>query len=343
MSFRDRNQVVVGVLGLVCVAAAVAAVFAIGTLGLFEDEYELSAVFRDTGGIEKGADVRVAGVTVGRVTGIHPDYDAGQVVISFTVEHGVELGEDTRAEITAATLLGGYYLRLSGSPEAPFLEDLPTADPRRRLPLEQTQGPASLIGTLSETTTAIQAVDLDAVNQVLRELAGATDRNAELLPTLIQSLSDIGTTLAGREDELRRLAANSEQVTEALARRDGELVALVDTATVLLDQLAARRDELAAVLGDGSGAVAQLTATIVEHRASLDAVLTDIHVLAGAIGDNIPVINESLGDAGTIFTLLGRTLADTGGFDVAVEGFVVSLDQYRSLIDLLLPDAEPEG
>jgi len=333
-SFRDLNQVVVGLVAMVVLAGAVVGAFAFGTLGLFENRYELSAAFTATGGIESGAGVRVAGVTVGEVTGVHPDFDRGQVVLTFEIDEGTELGTATRAEIAAATLLGGYYLRLSGPVEEPFLEDLPADDRRRRLPLEQTQGPASLIGTLSEATSAVRAVDLDAANEVLRQMAGATDRNADLVPRLVQSLSDIGTAVAGREEELRRLAEGGQRLTATLASRDAELVQLVDTATVLLDVLAARRDELATILGAGSDAVAELTATLTEHRASLDAALGDIHVLSDAIGRNIPVINESLAEAGPIFGLLANTLSEQGGFDVAAEGFVVSLSQLQALLGI---------
>ena len=53
-SFRDRNQVVVGIVAMIVAAAFVTAAFAFGTLGLFRHRYDLSAVFTTTGGIECG-------------------------------------------------------------------------------------------------------------------------------------------------------------------------------------------------------------------------------------------------------------------------------------------------
>src|SRR5690606_27960821 len=63
-SFRDRNQVVVGIVGILLIIAVVTGVFAISTSGILEDRYQLTAVFERTGGLETAADVRFDGVPV---------------------------------------------------------------------------------------------------------------------------------------------------------------------------------------------------------------------------------------------------------------------------------------
>lgn len=338
-SFRDRNQIVVGVVGLVVIAGLVVAALAVGTLGLLENRYELAAVFDRTGGIERGADVRMAGVRVGAVTGLTPDFRRGQVVVTFEVDEGVDLGPETTAEIAAATLLGGYYLRLDGPVHEPYLADLPGDDARRRIPLERTVEPASLNKALADTTDAVSAIDLDAANRVLGELAGAADRNTDSIPMLIDSFATISTAISARDDELRRLADNAATVTGALAARDEELARLIDTAGGLLDALAARRDELATVLGDGSAAVAELTNLITGHRAAIDNVLADLDTIAASIQETLPSINRGLGYAGTSFELLLGTLAPTGGFNIRGEGIVVhpgQIDNIRDVVESLV-------
>jgi phospholipid/cholesterol/gamma-HCH transport system substrate-binding protein len=332
-SFRDRNQVVMGVVGLVLIAALVVGALAFGTLGLLEHRYQLSAVFDRTGGIQRGADVRVAGVRVGSVTGITPDFRVGQVVVSFAVDDGVDLGPETTAEIAAATLLGGYYLRLGGDVHEPYLEDLPSHDGRRRIPLERTVGPASLNKAIADTTSAVSAIDLDAANKVLGQLAGAADRNAESIPQLIESFSTISAAVASRDGELRRLADNAATVTGALAARDSELARLVETAGGLLDALASRRDQLATVLGDGSAAVAQMTEIIGGHREAIDKVLGDLDVLTASIDKRLPAINRGLAYAATYFELLLGTLDPAGGFNIRGEGIVVHPGQAKNIVD----------
>lgn len=337
-SWRDVDQLRLGIVAIIVVGSLVTAAFAAGALDVFAHRYELSAVFPDVGGIGKGDDVRVAGVPVGEVTGIHPDFETGQVILTFEVNEGIDLGPETRADISAATLLGGYYLRLSGPVVEPYLESLPGDDARRRIPLERTSTPVSLIGALSDTTTQIQAIDIDAVNQVLAEVAGATRRNADVVPRLIDSLATVGAAISERDAELRDLVANAHDVTDVLASRDDEILTLVDTAGVLLDRLTQRRDELATILGDGSDAVVTLTATITQHRGAIDSLLADAHVLLEGVERNTGTINTSLAAAGPLFTLLGAVQSEAGdGFDVGVEGFVGTGDQLKALIGILIP------
>jgi phospholipid/cholesterol/gamma-HCH transport system substrate-binding protein len=332
-SFRDRNQAVVGIVGLLLIAGLIITSLAVGTLGLLEHRYELSAVFERAGGIGKGADVRVAGVAVGSVTAVTPDFDLGQVVVTFEVDDGIDLGPATTAEIAAATLLGGYYLRLDGPVEAPHLEDLPSNDTRRRIPLERTVGPTTLNTALADTTNAVNAIDVGAANRVLGQLAGAADRNTEALPVLVERFTTVATALAARGAELRRLADSAATVTGALAARDDELARLIDTAGGLLDALASRRDELATVLGSGSAAVEQLTALMADHRAAIDNLLSDLDAVAGAMGESLPAINRGLGYAGTSFELLLGTLDPAGGFNIRGEGIVVHPDQLANIAD----------
>src|SRR3546814_15171988 len=134
----------------------------------------MSAVFSDTGGLKKGDDVRVAGVPVGEVTGVHADFEAGQVIVNVEVDEGIDLGPQTRAEIGAATLLGGYYLGLTGPVEEQFLPELPEAE--RRIPLARTHTPVSLIGAPGDTTSQIHAIGNALINARLRTLPDPPDR-----------------------------------------------------------------------------------------------------------------------------------------------------------------------
>lgn len=340
-SFRDFNPVVVGIVAVVVGALGVSAAFVFGTVRPFESSYAVTAVFESTGGLKANAEVRLAGVDVGRVTGVRADFERGQVIVSMAIDEGIDLGPEMTAQISAATLLGGNYVRLEGRVEEPYLASLPSDDRRRRIPLDRTRAPVSLVQALSDTTSAVEAIDIDAVNQVLSELAGATDRNRDVVPRIIESLTTVGAAIAARDAELERLVANGRQISEALAARDDQIVALIDAAAVLLDTLQQRRDELAALLGSGSDAVVTLTETITEHRAAIDALLADAHVLLDGVGRNLSTINTTLAYAGPLFSLLANTINPSGGFDVAIEGFVVSVDQFRGLLGILFPSVVP--
>lgn len=334
-SFRDRDQVVVGIVGLAVIALMVAGSILVGTSGIFDHRYRLSAVFDRTGGLESGADVRVAGVAVGKVTSVHADHDLGQVVVAFEVDHDVRLGPATTAEIAAATLLGGYYLRLDGPVTEPYLEELPDDDERRRIPLDRTQGPTSLNRVLADTTDTVSAIDFDAANEVLRQLAGAAERNVDVLPQLIDNFTVISTAIAARDAEMRRLTDSAGQLTATLAARDAELAALVEGSGRLLQQLAARRDELSVLLSDGAEAIQETNGVLVEHRDAINAAITSVDTITSRLAGTLPDLNLVLTQSRLLFPLLSATLDPAGGFSIRGEGIIVHPAQVENVLDVV--------
>ncbi len=74
--------------------------------------YELYARFDDVGGLAAGADVRMAGVMIGRVTDVHLDPKSYQAVVGFSVDRDVKLSSDASAVISSSSLLGGSNLSI---------------------------------------------------------------------------------------------------------------------------------------------------------------------------------------------------------------------------------------
>ena len=74
--------------------------------------YHLWARFNDVGGLSPGADVRMAGVKIGRVDDVHLDPKSFQAVVGFTVNRDVKLATDSSAQISSSSLLGGTSLAI---------------------------------------------------------------------------------------------------------------------------------------------------------------------------------------------------------------------------------------
>jgi phospholipid/cholesterol/gamma-HCH transport system substrate-binding protein len=85
--------------------------------------YEVAAEFGSTGGLSAGDDVRISGITVGRIVRqeLDPITYAARITIALDAE--IEVPADSTARITAASLLGGNYLELiPGADEAMLAE-----------------------------------------------------------------------------------------------------------------------------------------------------------------------------------------------------------------------------
>ena len=83
--------------------------------------YELHARFTAVDGLAAGSDVRLAGVKVGSVLGMHLDPQTYQAVVDFTVADNVKLPTDSSAAVTSDGLLGGKYLGLQPGGDAQMI------------------------------------------------------------------------------------------------------------------------------------------------------------------------------------------------------------------------------
>jgi phospholipid/cholesterol/gamma-HCH transport system substrate-binding protein len=110
-------------------AGAVVLVVAFGFLGYalahsgrsIASGYPLHASFDRIDGLVVGADVRVAGVKVGSVTGAVINPQTYQAVVDFTVNDSIKLPKDSSAVITSDGLLGGKYLSLEPGGDSAML------------------------------------------------------------------------------------------------------------------------------------------------------------------------------------------------------------------------------
>ena len=101
--------VLLGVLCLAFLALEVSGLTQTGDSG----SYRLSARFDNVAGLTTRAKVSAAGVTVGRVVGIHyDDTTAGAIVDMEISQDFAQFSEDTSASILTAGLLGEKYIGL---------------------------------------------------------------------------------------------------------------------------------------------------------------------------------------------------------------------------------------
>ena len=96
----------------VAVGFGVYATQAGGSTAAGADSYEVTAKFRKVNGLNAGADVRVAGVKVGRVVSIQLDPATYKALAVLSVDNSVELTEDAFASIDTEGLLGGTFVDL---------------------------------------------------------------------------------------------------------------------------------------------------------------------------------------------------------------------------------------
>ncbi len=174
------------------------------------------AEFTDASGIHRGSSVQVGGIRSGRVSDV--ELDGTKVLVTFEVDHGVDLGETTTASIEVLNLLGEKYLRLT--PDGGGELDAGTP-----IPLERTRAAYDIIGVFADLTKTTEEIDKEQLKDAFDVLSETVDSAAPEIEASFRGISRLSETVASRDANLQRLFASSKNVTRVLADRSDELVA----------------------------------------------------------------------------------------------------------------------
>jgi phospholipid/cholesterol/gamma-HCH transport system substrate-binding protein len=111
--------------GIVLIVAVIFFIYGTGqaNIGSSSGGYNVTAQFTDIGGLAVGDDVKIAGVTVGRVS----DIDLNQVTydanVTLSLQQGIEIPYDTSARVSSEGLLGGTYMALDVGGDSDILAE----------------------------------------------------------------------------------------------------------------------------------------------------------------------------------------------------------------------------
>lgn len=96
----------------------------LGDIEYFADEtYRVTASFNSISGLKEGASVEIAGVKVGKVTGIRLDNDEYEAEIALEINKDVRLQEDSIAAIRTAGIIGDRFVNIKPGGSDIYVED----------------------------------------------------------------------------------------------------------------------------------------------------------------------------------------------------------------------------
>ena len=137
---ENTTEVVVGAAVL---AAALSFLWVLaGTTGIGSatSDLKLQANFRSAEGVTVGTDIRLAGVSIGTVSGLDLNLDTYRADATFAIDEGVAIPDDSAAVVASEGLLGGTYVEIVPGGSFEMYTDGAL--------IEDTQGAVSLIQLL---------------------------------------------------------------------------------------------------------------------------------------------------------------------------------------------------
>jgi virulence factor Mce-like protein len=270
----------------VCLSGLAYFALNMGLHGPWSREFQLKAEFAAANGLVAQDDVRVSGVSVGKVTGL--DRAGSGTVVTMALQPGVELRQDTRAVIRPKSLLGEQFVELI----RPQGSDRPALQSGATIPRSQTGQSVQIDDILNAVADPQTRA---AMSESFRELGVAVDGRAQdvsnTLPPLDSTMANfrpLARVGEARQKELDRILTNLNTIMQALADEQDALGRIVDSGNTVMGAMASRDAALASTVENGAAVFASLDAVFANltpaDRASLQlspgAIAAGRHMLA---------------------------------------------------------------
>ncbi|HSV39069.1 MAG TPA: MCE family protein [Nocardioidaceae bacterium] len=254
-------------------------------LWLGSNHTTIRAHFSSSDGLYVDDDVKVLGVSVGRVAKIENDGDG--VLVTLEVDADQPIPADARAAIVSPSLVSGRFVQL-----APVwtggdrLEDGATIDEERTaVPVsfddvkQQLTDLAATLGPEKGRKGGALATTIVSLERSLR------NGNSDRLRSAIIELRRAASALSDGRSDLFSTIANLDSFTRNLALNDGAVRGFTEELDAVSSVLATNRRTIRGAVRDLAGVLGLTEGYLKEHRGRITGTIRDLNLLLAALAD----------------------------------------------------------
>ncbi|GAA3655020.1 MCE family protein [Nocardioides ginsengisoli] len=275
-------------------------IITIGNLS-FGSTKRYAAEFSDATGVNKGDDIRIAGVKVGTVEGV--DVVGGnRAKVTFKVDSDTVIDAATHAQIKYRNLIGQRYISL-------FQEG---ADGSRvseggTIPVARTQSALDLTMLFNGFKPLFQALSPDDINKLSYEIVQVFQGEGGTVEGLLSSTASVTQTLADRDQVIGQLIDNLDYVLNHVADRDKQLTRLIDSFRTLVGGLNDDREAILSSLDSISDLSVQTASLLSDVKDPFVKDIKQLREVATTLDRNRKEIDRALQVLPIKLTKIGRT------------------------------------
>lgn len=287
-----------------------------GTIPLGAQGYRVNVSFPSAQDLATQADVRIAGVSVGKVVSTQLDPKGNRTMATIQLEHQYSpIRQDTRAILRTKTILGETYVQLiPGQPNAPPVADGGTLPRSQVLPTVQ----------LSDIFNALDPTTRHAFQTWQQELATAVTGNDQNLndvlgnlPSFAADATDILQVLDVQHLAVVSLVQNGGTVFGALGADQTALRNLITSAETTFATTAANNNKLAQTFQVFPTFLNETKATMAKLQTfsnNTDPLIKELDPVAQQLAPTLHSVQELSPPLRHLFTNLGPliTVSQTG-------------------------------
>jgi virulence factor Mce-like protein len=308
---REFNPAILVVVVVVLLVAAVLLILPGG------GTKTVTADFPRAVSLYKGSDVKILGVSVGKVEDVTPI--GTKVRVKFTYDDKYQVPADAKAVVISPSIVGDRFIQLT-----PVYRGGAVLKDNARLGLDRTATPLELdeiFGSINNLSKALgpqgankpDATGTGALTRLLDSTAKNFGGQGVEFNSTLKNLSRLTKTLADNKDELFGTVSEIEKFTAALSANDETVRKFNDSLASGAQLLADERQDLAQVLQNLSVAMTQVRSFVAENKTALTTNIKGLNQISKTFAKNRDALEESLKDAPEALNNLALAYNETSG------------------------------
>jgi phospholipid/cholesterol/gamma-HCH transport system substrate-binding protein len=277
----------------------------------WESKYSFSADFDQAPAIQLSSvqEVRIAGVSVGKITGAKPDQN-GTARLTFSIDPKYKVYRNATMVLQSKTPLNVMYFTLNpGTASAGPLPENAT------LPVSQTQrvtAPYELLDELDPRARAALTSLVDEADVALANASTTLPPGLTSADSAITSFQPVLTALTQRKAQLRQLVTSISQIATAAGNNDTQLAQLVNALQTTLYVVSKNGTSLSTALQQLPGVTSTLRTSMASAASLTDELtpaLRNLSAAAHALPNTLDHLTNTVNNVRTLATKAGPVVA----------------------------------
>jgi len=312
---RDPFKVGLVSIGVGLLVAALIGVASVASFGTSR----YTAVLEHTAGLRAGEDVQVSGVSVGEVTKVR--LEDGRIRVDFVLDDDIDLGNQTRAAVKVATLLGTHYLEIvprgGGSLEG------------GTIPVDQTTVPFNLQDVLEQGSERLGELDPVVLAEALSEMSRTLNATQDDIAPALRGVGRLSDLIARRSEEAGQLLAAATRVSDQLSADTGNIVGLMEQTNLVVSEVTARREAIHRLLVETTRLSESLTAIVDETEQDVRPALRNLNAALQTLREQKAALDHVLEVMAPAVRYVANATGNGPWADLFLEGPVLPADDLR--------------
>ncbi|ETB06635.1 mammalian cell entry protein [Mycobacterium avium subsp. paratuberculosis 10-4404] len=311
-TLEPPNRIRIGLMGIVVTVLVIGVGQSFTSVPMLFAKPSYYGQFTDSGGINTGDKVRIAGMDVGKVEGLKIDGD--HIVVKFSIGTNT-IGTESRLAIKTDTILGKKILDV----EARGSQQL---RPGSTLPLGQSTTPYQIYDAFFDVTKAAQGWDIETVKQSLHVLSQTIDQTYPHLSSALDGVAKFSDTIGKRDEQVKHLLAQANQVASVLGDRSDQIDRLLVNTKTLLAAFNERGQAINALLGN-IAAFSEQVKGLINDNPNLNHVLEQLRTVSDILVQRKDDLANGLTEVGKFLPSLNEAIASGPFFKVVLHNLAL--------------------